>query len=69
MNQFLLFSGDYYYPSGGWDDFVASYKTVQEARAADCWGDWAQVVDSVTGEVVSVGTYSRGAGWTWEVIV
>lgn len=32
MNRYLLFGGDTYYPLGGWDDFIESYETVDEAE-------------------------------------
>jgi hypothetical protein len=60
MNQFLLFAGAFYYASGGWDDFVDSFDTVEEAhdyvdvaakeRPQDY--DWHHIVDSNTGEMV-----------------
>lgn len=34
MKRYLLFVGYNYYPSGGWDDFVNSYDTVEEAMLA-----------------------------------
>lgn len=58
MNQFVLFAGDNYYPGGGWQDFVDSYDTVEEAVAAgkpdeDDWGKWYHVIDITTGERVA----------------
>lgn len=32
MNKYLLFSGDYYYPSGGMEDFVMSFETLDAAK-------------------------------------
>lgn len=52
MKNFLLFAGSLYYPTGGWDDFVDSFATIEEAQAAGrkskC--DWWQVVDLATGK-------------------
>lgn len=50
---YLLFAGSDYYPSGGWDDFRGSFKTIEEAKAAAAeiksYGsnvyDWYQIVD------------------------
>lgn len=57
MKRYLLFAGDTYYPSGGWYDFIGSYSTVGEAQAQaqsdERHYDWAHVVDSQTGQVVS----------------
>jgi hypothetical protein len=59
--KFLLFKGDNYYPSGGWDDFVGAYETLEAAKmaATDC--DWAQVVDAVAlCEVAKYGYFGKG---------
>lgn len=48
---YLLFIGYDYYPSGGWDDFKGSFKTIGEAKVAaselskDDYYDWYQIVD------------------------
>ncbi len=56
MRRFLLFSGDEFYPSGGWDDFKGDYSTLPyaqiEAGEATEY-TWAQVVDGVHRRVVS----------------
>lgn len=55
MKQYLLFGFDQYYPSGGWNDFLDSFDSVEEATM-DChkYGDheYYQIVDSQTGDVV-----------------
>lgn len=67
MKRFLLFAGDTYYPSGGWQDFKKSFDTVLEAvktaagntKDTDLKGgtwDWWQVVDLETGKMVEEGT-------------
>jgi hypothetical protein len=59
MRRFLLFGGSNYYPSGGWDDFMESFDSVEDAAKvaksrgrshsnALEWIDWAHVVDSTT---------------------
>jgi hypothetical protein len=62
--RYLLFAGFNYYPCGGWDDFIGSFDTQEEAtkagvsrkanieRYAGGCADWFQVVDSHTGEKV-----------------
>jgi hypothetical protein len=51
MKRFLLFSGNYYYPLGGWNDFDASFDSIDEATAAVTeTAEWAHVIDSQTGE-------------------
>ena len=47
MKKFLLFVGDAYYPEGGWNDFVDSFDSVEEAKEKipeDC--DWWHVINS-----------------------
>lgn len=55
MKKYLLFGGDNYYPSGGWNDFVDSFDTILEAMAkmdiAKWEWDWAQIVNTATEEV------------------
>jgi hypothetical protein len=45
MKPFWLFAGDYYYPSGGMDDFKDSFDTLEAAKAAAPCGvlTWAHV--------------------------
>jgi len=58
MKRFALFGGDHYYPEGGWDDFIWTFATLEEARAAGkrlsskaeyYQIDWYQVVDLQSG--------------------
>jgi len=56
MKRYLLFCGDRYYPSGGWEDFKGSFNSIEDAIAAAqgfaethdsflvC--DWYHVVDT-----------------------
>ena len=57
MKNFALFAGDEYYPSGGMDDLVGRFDSVEEAVDFACthedpatgYGyDWYQVVDLTT---------------------
>ncbi len=47
LSRYLLFGGDFYYPSGGWFDFVKSsddrLELMVEALESD--KDWAHIVD------------------------
>jgi aminoglycoside phosphotransferase (APT) family kinase protein len=60
MKRYILFAGEYYYPGGGWTDFVGSFATVEEAVAdykaretADPYRwDWYQVLDMETWTIV-----------------
>jgi len=50
MKRFLVFAGDCYYPSGGWNDFKSDHETLSEAFEATKVkgiGDWWHVVDTV----------------------
>jgi hypothetical protein len=55
LKNFLLFAGDVYYPSGGWDDFQGSFDTVDEAKAylkaQNHNHDWWQIVNLSTGAI------------------
>lgn len=58
MKQFLLFAGPRYYPGGGWQDFVDSFDTLEEAVVVgtpdeDDWGKWFHVIDATTGNEVA----------------
>lgn len=62
MKRFLLFSGDAYYPKGGFWDCNLSFDTVQEAvsfattKNNDYFDqDWYHVVDTKTMKVVANG--------------
>ena len=54
--MFALFAGHNYYPSGGWDDHIATFPTLLEARRAaeirSSEYDWIQIVDLAKGEIV-----------------
>lgn len=56
MKRYALFSGDYYYPNGGWDDFKGTFDTINEALAAHTVEEysWFHVVDLTTGEKVVI---------------
>ena len=45
--MYLLFSGDKYYPSGGWQDFDGTYATLEYAimYALDKNAGWWHIVD------------------------
>jgi hypothetical protein len=44
--MYLLFTGDIYYPSGGWRDFEGAFASLEQAREyareIDC--DWWHIV-------------------------
>lgn len=59
MKRFAFFTGMDYYPNGGWDDFVSSYDTLEEAKSqfVEMLGivgsqNWGHVVDLTIGEIV-----------------
>ena len=54
--RFAVFSGDRFYPNGGWDDHRSNHATLAEARRAPAPGDWWQIVDLATGQVVERNT-------------
>lgn len=59
IKRYLVFGGDYYYPSGGWNDFQNCFDSELEAKAyADGYKSkhpefkWVQVVDVQTQEII-----------------
>ena len=62
MKQYLLFAGFSYYPSGGWNDFIDSFDTNEEAltykKENDNY-DWYHVIDTVTGERTGSSVYNQ----------
>ena len=64
MKRYALFGGLDYYPGGGWEDFIGTFDTIEEAtRAVSGSGgvpyeskprdpDWWHIVDLTTGERV-----------------
>lgn len=57
LKRYILFAGDYYYPSGGWDDYAASDDDLETLKAtADSLVDsnatygsaWAHVIEAET---------------------
>lgn len=53
LKRYLLFAGWVYYPGGGWEDFIGSFDTVEEAKAAiEGSKDWAHIIDKETGEKI-----------------
>ena len=55
MKRYLLFSGNDYYPTGGWGDFVDDFDTIEEAEAyarkepLSEW-QWWHIIDTETKE-------------------
>lgn len=52
VKRFAVFSGAQFYASGGWSDFQSSHATLAEARRASKPGDWWQIVDLTSGQIV-----------------
>ena len=54
MNKYLLFSGEDYYPEGGWLDYCGAFATIEEAKSNLARGmEWAQVVDTKIEKIVA----------------
>jgi cellobiose phosphorylase len=54
MKRYIVFSGDNYYPIGGWEDFKDSFNTLEEAREYQSnMPDWFHIVDLQTMEIVA----------------
>ncbi|UVD36604.1 hypothetical protein RCXUPER_186 [Rhodobacter phage RcXuper] len=50
--RYITFSGDNYYPFGGWSDMKGSASSIAAAKRL-ATGDWAQVVDVRERKVVA----------------
>jgi hypothetical protein len=55
MQRYLLFSGNQFYPGGGWDDLRGEFATFEEARekADKLDDDWFHIVDLLRREKIS----------------
>lgn len=54
MKRYLLFAGNYFYPLGGWNDFVGDYDTIEEALQYAV-KEWWHIVDSHTKSIIKMG--------------
>ena len=55
MKRYILFCFPYYYPSGGADDLVGVYNTIEEcdnAMLGECFWGCYQVYDKQTDKIV-----------------
>lgn len=44
--RYLLFAGEYYYPSGGFNDYVGSFESISDALSnVMSHHDWYHIVD------------------------
>lgn len=50
LKRYLVFEFEQYYPAGGWNDFVGSFDTLEEARKKSDWD--CQIIDSETSKEV-----------------
>ena len=59
MKRYFLFTGDYFYPAGGMNDFDNSFDSLEAAieyvKASHSRMQWHHVVDMTTGDIV----------WNW----
>ena len=58
MKRFLLFTGQHYYPDGGWDDFKGDFESYEHAKDFLIQHndyDWWHLVDSTTKTIVAKG--------------
>lgn len=49
MKRYIVFSGDTYYPAGGWDDYRGEFDSAASAfdYAESLNDSWWQVIDTV----------------------
>ena len=58
---YLLFGGAIYYPSGGVEDLLGQFESIDDAKkyaeAGDQYGVWAQIVEKQTLKLVLIGDH------------
>lgn len=61
FNRYHVYTFDGYYPEGGWNDFSASFATLEEAKeqSDEFPGEFQQIVDVGFEEIVA---YRRKSG-------
>lgn len=70
MNRYLLFAGQFYYPNGGWGDFIISVETEVEVDKAielmiadkENPNTWFHVFDTESQKIIRSGGFS-GDNW------
>jgi hypothetical protein len=72
MKRFLVFAGDFYYPSGGWGDFQGDFDSIDEAKDKllkihKDW-EWSQVIDSETKKEVVEGSNTWDKKYEYKTI-
>lgn len=51
--RYLLFAGEYYYPSGGFNDYKGSFDSIEEAISnVMSYHDWYHIVDLDTLKII-----------------
>lgn len=64
MKRYLLFAGWRYEPAGGFQDYVGSFASEQEAKNHPCDKAWREVVYiEDTGNLTQICGWSRDSGW------
>lgn len=73
MKRYLLFSGEDYYPIGGWKDFIGDFDSAEEAKSSlpvpgkMVCPDWFHIVDTYTKTIVAIGELKQdgpiAVGW------
>ena len=53
--KYLLFGGEYYYPDGGWNDFLGHGKELDVLSNSECLKnkDWWHIIEIKTGDKVA----------------
>jgi hypothetical protein len=71
-DDYFVFYGERFYPSGGWKDFSAAFKSLEEAveyiEAIDPCCAWAHVMHKgkVVVDVIEVSNIYEGSKWKFE---
>lgn len=67
LKRYLLFAFNDYYPAGGWDDFVESFDTIDEAKSMFMTTnkDLGHIFDGDIGRVIVETDWTRAPHTVW----
>jgi hypothetical protein len=68
MKRFLVFAGDFYYPSGGWGDFDSIDEAKDKLLKIHKDWEWSQVIDSETKKEVVEGSNTWDKKYEYKTI-
>ena len=70
--RYAVFAFEFYYPEGGWDDYLGNYETIDEAKASvkNEYKCKCQIIDLKSLKIIMIGhpylPFNRENYWKWE---